>query len=480
MTSKRILITGLSTHWGGRLAQVLERDPDIETIIGIDRRPPKVALERAEFVRVTDEQSLIRRIVQAAEIDTVVDTRLVVDSIVTSPKRAHENNVIGTMNVLAACSGPESFVRKVVFKSSAHFYGCEQDDPAFFTEAMRRPRAPRTRIERDIVEAEGLVADFAARNPTTMVAVLRYANGLGPEVRTSHTQLFGLPAVPTILGYDPRYQFIHEDDLAGCLEHAVRNDLHGIYNCAADGVLVLSEILDLLGRPGIPVLSPVLTEVSAAVLRRAGVRIPPEMLKQLRFGRGLDNRKLKATGYRFKHTTREAVIKLREHQKVAPLRAQHAEGYRYEEEVEEFLRRSPSVRPGAVGPGGRPSARELAELERLIAQLKAEQGEDAAPQNVAPASRRRPRATPAPAPPPAAAAVPTPPPATPATPPPAVPATPDAPLPSYEELEAEEVIALLGSLRAGELETLRAHEAAQAARPSVLDAIDSLLARQRS
>ena len=58
------------------------------------------------------------------------------------------------MNVLAACGGADSPVRKVVFRSSAHFYGAEQDDPAFFTEEMRRRHPPRTAIERDIVEAE--------------------------------------------------------------------------------------------------------------------------------------------------------------------------------------------------------------------------------------------------------------------------------------------------------------------------------------
>ncbi|HEV2819461.1 MAG TPA: NAD-dependent epimerase/dehydratase family protein, partial [Solirubrobacteraceae bacterium] len=102
MTSRRVLITGLSTYWGGRLAQGLEADPRFAAIIGVDKTPPKVELQRTEFVRVVDRHSLIRRIVEAAEIDTVVDTRLVVDSIVTAPRLAHENNVIGTMNILAA------------------------------------------------------------------------------------------------------------------------------------------------------------------------------------------------------------------------------------------------------------------------------------------------------------------------------------------------------------------------------------------
>ncbi len=244
----RVLITGLSTYWGGRVAQELERDPSVDAIIGVDWRDPRVELERTEFVRIGTQHSLIRRIIAAAEIDTVVDTRLAVDSIWQPARAAHENNVIGTMNIVTACDGADSPVRKFVFKSSAHYYGCEQDDPAFFTEEMPRPHEAPTPIERDIVEAESAVRDFAERNRDKTVTVLRFANGLGPTVTTSHTRLFSLPAVPTILGFDPRYQFIHEDDIVGALLHAVREDLHGIYNGAADGVLALSEVIGLLGK----------------------------------------------------------------------------------------------------------------------------------------------------------------------------------------------------------------------------------------
>src|SRR3712207_7210794 len=171
-------------------------------------------------------------------------------------RAAHENNVIGTMNILAACSGPDSPVRKVVFKSSAHFYGSERDDPAFFTEDMERPHAPRTALERDVVEAEGAVRAFAGRHPGVTVSVLRFANGLGPGLRTTHTALLSLPAVPSILGFDPRYQFIHEDDIHGVLEHATHHDVPGVYNAAGDGVLALSEVASLLGKPLAPVLPP--------------------------------------------------------------------------------------------------------------------------------------------------------------------------------------------------------------------------------
>jgi UDP-glucose 4-epimerase len=344
MASRRVLITGLSTFWGGRLAQAIERDPSVEAVIGVSPEDPTCELERTEFVRVGTQHALLRRIVDAAEIDTVIDTRLVVDSLTASPREAHEANAIGTLNILTACGGPDSPVRKVVFKSSAHYYGCERDDPAFFTEDMQRPHAPRTRLEADIVEAERAVEGFAKRNPDVTVTVLRFANTLGPDLRTSHTVLLDLPAIPSILGFDPRYQFIGEDDLVEVLHHAVKQDLPGIYNAAADGVLVLSEIAALLGKPLLPILPPWGTGLSASVLRRLGVRVPPEVLQQLRYGRGLDNRKLKATGLRLGRTTRETVTAYAESLRIKPLLAAADSGYRYEREVEEFLRWSPHVR----------------------------------------------------------------------------------------------------------------------------------------
>jgi UDP-glucose 4-epimerase len=346
----RVLVTGLSSFWGGRLAQALERDPAVEAIIGVSPEDPTCELERTEYVRVGTQHALLRRIVQAAQIDTVVDSRLIVDSATASARAAHEVNVIGTMNILAACSGPDSPVRKFVFKSTAHYYGCEQDDPAFFTERMRRPHPARTQLERDIVEAEQAVGSFAQRNPELTVTTLRFVNGLGPDLRTSHTALLSLPVVPSILGFDPRYQFIHEDDIVGVLEHAVRHDLPGVYNAAGDGVLVLSEVASLLGKPLAPVLPPWGTGLALGALRALGLHVPPEMTAQLRFGRGVDNRKLKAAGAPLRYTTRETVQVFAEHLRVAAIKRDDGEPYRYEREVEEFLRYSPSVRRSSDAP----------------------------------------------------------------------------------------------------------------------------------
>jgi UDP-glucose 4-epimerase len=342
--SRRVLITGLSTYWGGRLAQQLESDDGIDALIGVSTEDPRLALERTEFVRVGIQHALLRRIVHAAEIDTVVDTRLIVDSIMAPPRVAHEQNVIGTMNILAACGGPDSPVRKVVFKSSAHYYGCERDDPSFFTEEMQRPHPTRTRLESDIVEADDSVQEFARRNSEVTVTTLRFCNGLGPDLETSHSRLLGLPAVPGILGFDPRYQFIHEDDIVGALHHAVVNDAPGIHNAAPDGVLALTEIASLLGKPFAPLLPPWGTGLAARATRLLGLEIPDEVRRQLRYGRGLDNRKLKQSGYRFSLTTRETIQAFAAALRLKPLRENGEAPYRYEREVEEFLRWSPSVR----------------------------------------------------------------------------------------------------------------------------------------
>jgi UDP-glucose 4-epimerase len=256
------------------------------------------------------------------------------------------------MNILAACTGRDSPVRKFIFKSSAHYYGAEQDDPAFFTEQMRRPHAPHSALERDIVEAEQAVTDFAQRNRDVEVTVFRCANVLGPDVDTAFTRMFRLPLVPMVLGFDPRLQFVHEDDVVHALEHAAFHPTPGVYNIAADGVLALSEIISLLGKRPLPVLPPWGTGLVAAPLRRLGFRIPDEVLNQLRFGRGVDNRLFKSNGFTYGYTTRETVLKLGEHLRLASVRRGAERTYTYEREVEEFLRWSPYVRRDNAGERG--------------------------------------------------------------------------------------------------------------------------------
>jgi hypothetical protein len=327
-----------------------------------------------------------------------------------------------------------------------------------------RSHPPRTPIERDILEAEASVAEFADKNPGVAVTILRFANVLGPDVRTSHIDLFSLPAVPMILGFDPRYQFVHEDDVVHALEHVSQRKLPGVFNLAGDGVLALSEVASLLGRPYAPILPPWGTGLAAGVVRRLGLKIPPEMLMQLRFGRGVDNRRLKALGFEYGYTSREAVLKLGEHLRLHPLLRSNVEPYRYEREVEEFLRWSPNVRTSKLRDAGGLSREQLAELQRLLSAYEPEgNGDEREPDRGRErGALREPRQEPSqerqqparPSAPPAA-----------------------APVDHYDDLGAEEIISLLGSLERADLVALRDYETEHRARTSVIRAIDSVVAR---
>ena len=140
-TGRRVLVTGLGTFWGGRIAQALEADPTVDVIIGLDTTEPTVELERTEYVRVDANYSILARIVRAAEIDTIIHTFLVVDPTQMSKRAMHEVNVIGTMNLFAAASAPDSTVRNVIVKSATAVYGCGPEDPTWFTEDTPPSRA---------------------------------------------------------------------------------------------------------------------------------------------------------------------------------------------------------------------------------------------------------------------------------------------------------------------------------------------------
>ena len=77
---KRVLVTGVGTFWGGRTAQIIEQDPSVEVIVGLDTRAPTVPLERTEVVRADSSYSILSRLVRATEVDTILHTHLEVDS----------------------------------------------------------------------------------------------------------------------------------------------------------------------------------------------------------------------------------------------------------------------------------------------------------------------------------------------------------------------------------------------------------------
>src|SRR5262249_51391325 len=144
---------------------------------------------------------------------------------------------------------------RLVVKSSAKVYGASPRDPAMFSEGMAPKRLPRSGFAKDSVEVEGYVRGYARRRPDVTVTMLRYANLIGPRIKTSLTRYFELPVIPTVLGFDARLQFCHEDDALSSLHIATLGGPHGTFNVAGDGVLMLSQAVRRLGRPALPIPS---------------------------------------------------------------------------------------------------------------------------------------------------------------------------------------------------------------------------------
>ena len=153
----RILVTGLGTFWGSRIAQALEQLPEVELVVGVDTREPRLPLERTEFVKADASYAILRRMVRATQVDTVLHTHLEVDSTRVSGRHLHEVNVIGTLNLLAAAAAEGSTVRKIVLKTSTLVYGSNFADPYFFRETTRRTHPPATPVERSLVEVDDLL-----------------------------------------------------------------------------------------------------------------------------------------------------------------------------------------------------------------------------------------------------------------------------------------------------------------------------------
>jgi UDP-glucose 4-epimerase len=339
---RRVLVTGLGTFWGGRVAQALESDPSVDVIVGLDTHEPTIELERTEYVRCDENYSILSRIVKATQVDTIVHTFLIVDSTQMRARTMHEINVIGTMNLFAAASQVGSSVREVVVKSSTYVYGAAKEDPVWFREETPRAHAPRTLVERNLEAVEGYVRDFAEDNPHVNVALLRFSNVLGPDLETPISRALALPAVPSVWGFDPRLQFVHEDDVIRAILFVLDRHLPGIYNVAGDGLIPWSEVAKIAGKRTFP-LTPLATGLTTWPLRRLGVPLPEELLDLLKFGRGVDNRRLKRAGFDYEYTSAGTVEAFVEAMRLRGTVGETEPTYRYERDVEAFFRHSPAV-----------------------------------------------------------------------------------------------------------------------------------------
>lgn len=297
MAPKVVLVTGVADQLGGQLADRLADDSRIDRVIGVDTAPPATkAHSRVEFIHADIRNARIASVISSAEVDTVVHAA---PRPSVGPKRAaiKELNVIGTMQLLAACQRSPR-VRKLVVKSTAEVYGASASSPAVFTEQDSSDQG-------DVAEIEGYVRGFARRRPDVSLTTVRLAEVIGPGVDNALTRYFSLPVVPTVLGFDARVQLLHVADALAVLGRATTHDLPGVYNVGGDGVLMLSQAIRRAGRVALPMPRAAI----GAATRLAGgrVELSPGQARLLSYGRVIDTTRLKTKfGFTPKWTTAAA------------------------------------------------------------------------------------------------------------------------------------------------------------------------------
>ena len=203
----------------------------------------------------------------------------------------------------------QAHLRKVVMWSQTVLYGAQPSNPNFLTE-KHALRAPVTEpFFADKIEAEAEVTRFGQKVPGAIVTVLRTAPILGPTIHNYVTRYLSRKLVPTMMGFDPLVQFIHEVDAIAAFKLAIDRDHAGVFNIVADGVLPLSTVIKLAGRLAAPVPHPLAHAVGAAMWLAHMSEAPPSFMHHLRFLCVADGAKAKEKmGFRPAYTTREAVL----------------------------------------------------------------------------------------------------------------------------------------------------------------------------
>lgn len=304
-----IVLTGVNGFLGSNLLRQLEQDDAFDRIVAVDMRKPPFKLEKARFYKVdltrpTADEELVG-ILADEEAETLVHMAFL-RSPTHESTNAHELEAIGTMYVLNACH--EVGIRKLVLGSTTMVYGAHPLNPNYLEEDAPLRGCPRSRFVRDKVGAERQVAEFSRAEPNTIVTVLRPCTILGPTVRYFWTGYFSRQIVPTIMGYDPLWQFVHEIDVIDAFKKVIQEDHAGAYNIVGDGIMPLSTILNISGRVPLPLPRPALHAALNAAWLAGQFDIPPTMLDYLRFMWVAEGERARERmGFHPKYSTREAL-----------------------------------------------------------------------------------------------------------------------------------------------------------------------------
>ncbi|HVV83216.1 MAG TPA: NAD-dependent epimerase/dehydratase family protein [Kofleriaceae bacterium] len=300
---RRLVITGIAGRLGRVVARHLHRDPRF-VIEGLDRRPfpdrPKDLVHHQVDLRSKKARDVFR----AGDVDALIHMGVMHDPR-ARPADLYSWNIAGTSRLFEYCQAYG--VPKVVVLSSANVYGPRPDNPQFLTEDAPLLAAQRFPRMRDLVEIDHVASTFFWKARGIETVILRPVHILG-TVHNAPSNYLRLDPVPTLLGFDPMVQIIHEADVAVAVTAALAPGARGIYNIVGPGQLPLSAILRELGRRTIPVPHPVAQGLWSLAFRVGLSSYPVAELDFIRYVCMVDgSRAERELGYRARATLRETI-----------------------------------------------------------------------------------------------------------------------------------------------------------------------------
>jgi UDP-glucose 4-epimerase len=276
-------------------------------VVGIDRRswpdaPPEVDLHQVDIRKRAAED-----VFRTARPDAVVHMATVTHLTQRSADR-DRINLHGTRAVWECCH--QVGVKRAVFVGRHTYYGADHDAPLYHREDDP-PMAVTSFPElADLVAADLYAGSALWRMPEIDTAVLRICYTLGPSRTGTLAQFLRGPRVPTLLGFDPLFQFLHEADAAEAIAVALESGLRGVYNVTGPDPLPLSLLIRLSGRRQVPVPEPLFR----LVLGRFGLpRLPPGALNHIKYPVVTDGQAFRAAaGFQHQHDADQTAAAFRD------------------------------------------------------------------------------------------------------------------------------------------------------------------------
>ncbi len=281
-----VVITGICGRLGRELSRLLHRK---RKVIGVDRRAFGDAPVDVEHHQLDIRSSRAREVFRHG-VSAVVHLGVMHDPHESSIEH-HDFNVVGLQRVLEYVETYK--IPKLVLLSSANVYGPRPDNPQLIREDGPLLGAGPFSDIRDLVELDMLVGAFFWRNPSTDTVILRPAHILG-TVRNAPSNYLRLDVVPTLLGFDPMMQVVHQRDVLRAIDLALEPGVRGVFNIGGPEPMALSKAISLLKRRIVAVPHPLAKAAVRNLFRFKLTSFPAPELDFIRYVCMVDDSKARS------------------------------------------------------------------------------------------------------------------------------------------------------------------------------------------